>query len=365
MITKGSAASCNTGKAQGGIQAAIGADDSPEQHAADVYRSSHDTADLELVEALTGDAPEAIAWLEQLGVEFSREGDGYRLARCGGATAHAPAQVGDRTGHAIAHALRGAIAPAASPIHDHAPLVELSSPTATSRRPSSRAASGTRSRRRRRAGRRRPLLRRGPAPRRADHQRAGATGEVTPIAAAAGAETRDMDSLQHHPNGGAWPPPLQGYSIPETTRAYGALLLNAEGERFVDELAPRDAVAEAIVRECEEGRGADHAGRPPGRAAGHAADRPRHGAAGAAVHAAPLPRGGRRPADRADPAYPVLHYQNGGLVIAGRAHHRRGPVRGRRDHRRSARPQQDDGQLPARLRRVRPARGRAAAEAAR
>ena len=46
LITKGSPASCNTGKAQGGIQAAIGADDSPEQHAGDVYRSSHETADL-------------------------------------------------------------------------------------------------------------------------------------------------------------------------------------------------------------------------------------------------------------------------------------------------------------------------------
>ena len=36
---------------------------------------------------------------------------------------------------------------------------------------------------------------------------------------------------------------MQGYSIPETTRAYGALLVNGNGERFVDELAPRDVVA--------------------------------------------------------------------------------------------------------------------------
>src|SRR4029078_8157243 len=74
VITKGTAASCNTGKAQGGIQAAIGPDDSPEQHAGDVYRSSHDTADLELVEALTGDAPGAISWLEGLGEEVFRCG---------------------------------------------------------------------------------------------------------------------------------------------------------------------------------------------------------------------------------------------------------------------------------------------------
>src|SRR6476661_5665921 len=109
LITKGSPASCNTGKAQGGIQAAVGADDSPEQHAADVIASSHDTADPHLVEILTGEAPEAIAWLEQLGVAFSREGSGYRLARCGGASRKRLLQVGDRTGHAIASALRGAI----------------------------------------------------------------------------------------------------------------------------------------------------------------------------------------------------------------------------------------------------------------
>ena len=122
LITKGSPASCNTGKAQGGIQAAIGSDDSPEQHAADVYRSSHDTADMELVSVLTGEAPEAIAWLEQLGVEFSREGDGYRLARCGGASTRRLLQVGDRTGHAIAHALRGALAAEGVEIHGHATL---------------------------------------------------------------------------------------------------------------------------------------------------------------------------------------------------------------------------------------------------
>ncbi len=64
-----------------------------------------------------------------------------------------------------------------------------------------------------------------------------ATGEVTRIALDAGAEARDLDALQYHPNGGAWPATMQGYSIPETTRAYGAVLLNADGEEFTDSLA--------------------------------------------------------------------------------------------------------------------------------
>src|SRR3954466_10714202 len=65
LATKGSIQSCNSAKAQGGIQAAVGPGDSPEQHAQDVWTSSHETADMGLVEILTGEAPSAIAWLEE------------------------------------------------------------------------------------------------------------------------------------------------------------------------------------------------------------------------------------------------------------------------------------------------------------
>src|SRR6266480_3452484 len=108
LAAKSSLQSCNSAKAQGGIQAAFGADDSPEQHAEDVWKSSHETADRQLVEVLTGDARSAIHWLEELGVEFTRENGGYRIARCGGASRKRLLQVGDRTGHAITTALREA-----------------------------------------------------------------------------------------------------------------------------------------------------------------------------------------------------------------------------------------------------------------
>src|SRR3989454_3966551 len=78
LATKGALQSCNSAKAQGGIQAAFGEEDSPEQHAEDVWTSSHETADRELVEILTTEAPSAIHWLEGLGVEFTRENGGYR-----------------------------------------------------------------------------------------------------------------------------------------------------------------------------------------------------------------------------------------------------------------------------------------------
>src|SRR6187397_1678342 len=106
IATKGSLQACNSAKAQGGIQAAFGEDDSPERHAEDVWRSSHDTANPKLVEVLTSEARSAIHWLEELGVEFTRSNGGYRLARCGGATRKRLLQVGDRTGHAITKSLR-------------------------------------------------------------------------------------------------------------------------------------------------------------------------------------------------------------------------------------------------------------------
>ncbi len=96
-----------------------------------------------------------------------------------------------------------------------------------------------------------------------------ATGEVTGIALELGAEARDLDALQYHPNGGAWPANMQGYSIPETTRAYGAVLLNADGEEFTDSLGPRDVVAQAIVDEVEAGQGRRDARRPSRRLPRH------------------------------------------------------------------------------------------------
>ncbi len=316
LITKGSPASCNTGQAQGGIQAAIGADDSPQRHAGDVSRSSHETADPELVSVLTGEAPEAIAWLDQLGVPFSRQGDGYRLARCGGATAARLLQAGDRTGHEIAHALRSALATQGVELHAHTPLVALSTgrghltaivesggePVAIDAATVVLAAGGRCFAEAARCG----------VP---TTNQPGATGEVAALAHAIGAAVRDHDSLQRHPNGGVWPPSLRGYAIPETTRSYSALLLNANGERFVDELAARDVVTDAILAECAEGRGLT---TPDGRPSVLLDTTRIEPATADQVLPTMLRRYRRAGVDPlAEPihTYPVLHYQNGGLAI--------------------------------------------------
>jgi L-aspartate oxidase len=261
LATKGSIQSCNSAKAQGGIQAAFGGDDSPEQHAEDVWRSSHETANMELVSVLTSEAPSAIHWLEELGVAFTRENGGYRLARCGGASAKRLLQVGDRTGHAITKALRDAAESGSVTLFPKSPLAELGTTEHGWRARVGEhtldagtvilAAGG---RCFREAAERGELTTNHP----------GATGEVTQIALDAGAEARDLDALQYHPNGGAWPETMQGYSIPETTRAYGAVLLNAHGEEFTASLGPRDVVSQAIVDEVAKGNGVE---TPDGRPA--------------------------------------------------------------------------------------------------
>ncbi len=312
VAAKGSLQSCNSAKAQGGIQAALAADDSPELHAEDVWRSSHETADMRLVEVLTSEAADAIHWLEELGVVFTRQNGGYRLARCGGASRKRLLQVGDRTGHAITKALREAWAAGSGTTFEHAPLRELAA-----------SSSGWRAR----CGEHEleastVVLSAGGRCYRVAQERGelstnhpGATGEVTEIALALGAEARDLEALQYHPNGGAWPQNMQGYSIPETTRAYGAVLLNADGEEFTDSLGPRDAVSQAIFDEVEAGRGVR---TPDGRPAVWL-DTTRIPEADAEVSLPYMLR--RYRAAGIDPlaekilTYPVLHYQNGGLVI--------------------------------------------------
>ena len=112
---------------------------------------------------------------------------------------------------------------------------------------------------------------------------------------------------------------MQGYSIPETTRAYGAVLLNADGEEFTDSLGPRDAVSQAIFDEVEKGKGVE---TPDGRPAVYL-DTTRIAGADAEISLPYMLRryrsGGIDPLREPILTYPVLHYQNGGLVIDERA----------------------------------------------
>ena len=165
IATKGSLQSCNSAKAQGGIQAAFGEDDSPEQHAADVWQSSHETADLRLVEVLTGEAHardplargarrRVHARERRLPPRALRRRERKRLL-----------QVGDRTGHAITKALRDAFSLERRRCFPERRRSSELEPTEHGWRATRRRARDRRGDRR--ARRRRPLLSRGGGARRA------------------------------------------------------------------------------------------------------------------------------------------------------------------------------------------------------
>ena len=77
----------------------------------------------------------------------------------------------------------------------------------------------------------------------------GAVGGGLLLAVAAGAELADLELVQFHPTAVAAANGADGFLVTEAIRGEGARLLDASGERFVDELAPRDEVARAVQRQ--------------------------------------------------------------------------------------------------------------------
>lgn len=93
------------------------------------------------------------------------------------------------------------------------------------------------------------------------------TGDGYAMAFESGAELIDMEMVQFHPTGMAFPPSSRGVLITEKVRALGGILRNKSGERFMEryfpvekEIAKRDEVSRSIYLEVKEGRGTNHHG---------------------------------------------------------------------------------------------------------
>lgn len=322
----------NTVMAEGGIQAAIGADDSLQKHYEDTLRAGHFRAERALVAAMVSDGPQAIRWLIQQGMGFDlAEGEervGGRMLRKtpGGATAARLLSYHDYTGLEMMRVLREAVllTPGIMVLERH-PAIEM----LTDAHGACAGAVLLDLEQRRlmlaRAGA--TVLSTGGAGRlhlsgfpTSNHY--GATADGLVLAYRLGAKLREMESFQYHPTGIAWPPHLAGTLISEAARAAGAVMHNGLGQRFIDELAPRDVVAAAILRELAEGRGLEREG-----CAGVLLDTPGLEAAHPGILKKRLvtlshlaQRAGFDPAVEPYLIRPTLHYQNGGIAIdeAGR-----------------------------------------------
>lgn len=326
LATKLRLGDSNTVMAEGGIQAAVGADDSPQLHFEDTLRAGHYCAQPELVAQMVMDGPDVLRWLIQLGMMFDLEQGGPmggRLLRKkpGGASAARIHSYRDYTGLEMMRVLREAVdLEPGIEVWNRCPAVELLSDergrcagaviynlewrsfVMVRARAVILATGGTG----------RLHLNRFPT---SNHY--GATADGLVLAYRLGAKLRELDSFQYHPTGIAYPPHLAGGLISEAARSAGAKLINGLGERFVDELKARDVVASAILRECGQGRGIERGGQ-----VGVFLDTPTLEKENPGILEKRLVtlrhlarKCGHDPAAEPFMVYPTLHYQNGGVAI--------------------------------------------------
>ena len=324
LATKLRLGDSNTVMAEGGIQAAIEPDDSVQRHIQDTLRGGHHAADPALVAAMAGDGPDVLRWLIMQGMQFDLTPSGdMQTRRAGGMSAARLVYCRDYTGLEMMRVLREAVNQHRSiEVWERSPAVELLSNEVGQKCVGAVVAALTDGQPRI-VRARSVILATGGLGRlhlngfpTSNHL--GATGDGLVLAYRMGAKLCELESFQYHPTGLVHTPHLSGKLVTEAVRAAGAMLLNGAGERFIDELLPRDVVCAAILRECGEGRGIRI---DPGRV-GVWLDTPRLERAQSGLLEREFPNlmmrtrvGGVDP--RLEPllVYPTLHYQNGGVVI--------------------------------------------------
>ncbi len=257
LVSQAPLASTASYWAQGGIAAALGADDSVEQHQADTLAAGRQAARVSAVQVLVRESPAAVRDLISLGVEFDRDADG-RLAR-GLEGGHSLRRVvhagGSATGRRITRELSALAA-------EHPLITVIEQASAKSLAIDDGRCTGVMVSV---AGNEAVML-----TARATILATGgyaalwarstnppaAVGSGLTMAHAAGAELADLEFLQFHPTALLSETRNQGFLITEAIRGEGATLIDEHGDRFVEELAPRDEVAAAVERRRngEDGR---------------------------------------------------------------------------------------------------------------
>jgi L-aspartate oxidase len=239
--------------AQGGLAAAMSAEDGPELHLADTIAAGRDAVRESAARVLCEEAPTAVADLASLGVRFDADREGQlalglegghsirRIVHAGGAA----------TGRRLIRQLSALVArdERIEVLEDRRVVALLTSEgrcigAALDRGDPVLASSTVLA-----TGGVAALWSRTTNP-------AGATGGGLLLAYAAGAALADLELVQFHPTAVASRTPdaetlpaADGFLVTEAIRGEGARLLNADGQRFVDELAPRDEVARAVERQ--------------------------------------------------------------------------------------------------------------------
>jgi len=256
IVTKLRMGDANSMMAEGGIQAADKENDSPQQHYLDAFGGGHFKAKPELLKQLVKEGPEAIRWLNSLGVMFDKTKDGEMITTHGGGTSrkrmHACA---DYTGAEIMRVLRDEVKCLGIPIVEYTAAIELimdkdgnvagavlqnmlNNEVTIAKAKTVILATG---------GAGRMHYKGFPT---SNHY--GATADGLVLAYRLGANLLYQEALQYHPTGVAYPAQLFGALVTEKVRALGAMLVNKDGTAFVHPLETRDVACAAVMRECLE-----------------------------------------------------------------------------------------------------------------
>lgn len=247
-----------TSMAQGGINAALGnaGEDHVSSHIADTIKSAHGLCDEDMVRQMCADAPKTIEWLENLGVPFSRldnakEGkETVAQRQMGGASAKRACYAQDYTGLKILHTLYDTCMKENIDFLDEHYLLNLIVKDDTIKGVTFLDI---------RAGEVKQIDAKSVVMATGGYgalyhgyttNAYGSTGDGVAAVLRAGGAVSDMEFIQFHPTA------LKHSSIliSESARGEGGYLLNEAGERFVDELKPRDEVARAIFAQIQEGQ---------------------------------------------------------------------------------------------------------------
>ena len=323
IVTKLRIGDANTMMAEGGIQAADKPNDSPAIHFVDAFGGGHYAAKRELLAKLVCDAPEAIQWLNNLGVEFDKAPDGTMITTHGGGTSRKRMHAAkDYSGAEIMRTLRDEVLNRGIPVVDFTAAIELI--LDEKGRAAGAVLMNMETRELLVARAKTVILATGGAGRMhyqgfptSNHY--GATADGLVLGYRVGARLLYADTLQYHPTGAAYPQQIFGALVTEKVRSLGAKLVNRDGKVFMHPLETRDVAAASIIRECSDrGEGVE-----TGQGEAVWLDTPMIEAIGGEgtiekrIPAMMRMFGNYGIDIRKEPilVYPTLHYQNGGLDI--------------------------------------------------
>jgi len=254
IVTKLRIGDANTMMAEGGIQAADKPNDSPAIHFIDAFGGGHFAAKPELVRKLVTKAPEAILWLNKLGVEFDKEADGTMVTTHGGGTSRKRMHAAkDYSGAEIMRTLRDEVLNRGIPVIDFTAAVELI--LDKNGKAAGAVLMNMETKELLVAKAKTVIIATGGAGRlhyqgfpTSNHY--GATADGLILGYRVGAKLLYADTLQYHPTGTGYPEQIFGALVTEKVRSLGAKLVNIDGDVFMHPLETRDVTAASIIREC-------------------------------------------------------------------------------------------------------------------